>query len=160
MYAALGNHRQEWVKNAETGTPFVDNNVRFAFNPIRPASAAAVPDPSRPFSALLGSLRWHLGSGTRTSRSRRIASASLGGEVHLNPADVKALGLAGTDRVRIRSDAGAIERTCVADPGISPGRVFIPLGFSGNDAMALAPLESLKNTASGWRSCRVNIEKI
>ncbi|MCF8036135.1 MAG: molybdopterin-dependent oxidoreductase, partial [Desulfobacteraceae bacterium] len=159
MYATLENHRRAWVKNADTGTPFDDGNSRFAFHEWQPPAPAET-DTGRPFTALLGSLRWHLGGGTRTSRSPRIAKWQRDGQARLCPADMESLGLAEGDTVRIASESGQIERPCVPDAGLVSGQAFVPLGFSGNDAAALASLARLKDPDSGWRTCRVNIEKI
>ena len=159
MYATLENHRRAWVKNAESGTPFDDGNSRFSFHQWQPAAAAKT-DTDRPFTALLGSLRWHLGGGTRTSRSSRIAKWHRDGQARLCPADMESLGLTEGETVRIASESGQIERPCVPDAGLVSGQAFVPLGFSGNDAAALASLARLKDPDAGWRTCRVSIEKI
>ncbi|MFP4159589.1 MAG: molybdopterin-dependent oxidoreductase [Desulfobacterales bacterium] len=156
MYAALGTQRQGWVKNAESGSPFSENGARFEFSPAGPAESKR----EKPFTATLGSLRWHLGGGTRTARSARIANWNRDNKARLSPSDIEALGLEEDGFVRITSDHGAVERGYMADAGLLPGRVFIPLGFSGNDAAELADIEALKPAAPAWRTCRVDIEKI
>ncbi|MGM0787676.1 MAG: molybdopterin dinucleotide binding domain-containing protein, partial [Thermodesulfobacteriota bacterium] len=154
---ALGTQRQGWVKNAENGSPFSENGTRFEFSPAGPTAEAKS---EKPFTAMLGSLRWHLGGGTRTARSARIANWNRDNKARLSPADIEALGLEEDGLVRITSDYGSVERGYIADAGLLPGRAFIPLGFSGNDAADLAGLEALKPAAPAWRTCRVDIEKI
>ncbi|MFW5874807.1 MAG: molybdopterin-dependent oxidoreductase [bacterium] len=158
MYAALGNQRQEWIKNAENKTPFSGNGARFSFSEIKSVKPAEKKD-KKSFTAVLGSLRWHIGSGTRTGRSLRIKSWDRDSGVRLCPSDIKALGLAEGGQVRIKSDHGSIQRHYTADPGLPAGRVFIPLGFYKNEAVCLAGLGDLSQPAPAWRTCRVNIEK-
>ncbi len=162
IYGAIGSHRLEWIKNAETATPFSDSNCRFEFGapPEKPAASEET-DSKKPFTAVLNPIRWHTGGGTRTGRSPRIASWKNRGEpARLSPADIEALGLETNGRIRITSDHGAIERGFVPDRGLGSGQILVPMGFNKNDAIALAPLESIKQSSPGWRTCRVNIEKI
>lgn len=161
MYASIGNHRMEWVKNADaTDTPFSGNGRRFAFQAVPEDLEAGGQNENRPFTAVLGSLRWHVGGGSRTGRSGRISAWTRDRQVRLCPADIEAMGLEEGGQVRIASDHGAIERSFVPDPGMPSGLAFIPLGFSGNDAVRLASLDALRPSSAGWRTCRVSLEKI
>ncbi|MGD9549367.1 MAG: molybdopterin dinucleotide binding domain-containing protein, partial [Candidatus Krumholzibacteriia bacterium] len=82
------------------------------------------------------------------------------GEAELSPQDQDALGLTAADRIRIISATGSVERPFTVNRGLPPGRVFIPQGFHGNDAMRLVGLERLSSPAKGWRTCRVRIERV
>lgn len=160
MYATLGSQRQEWIKNSEDTTPLSGKNGdKFEFASIKQGQPAEISQ-GKSFTAMLGSLRWHPAGGTRTSRSPRMAAWDRDSQVRLCPADINALGLTGKEAIRISSNHGSIERRFVADPGIFPGRVFVPLGVCGNDAACLAGIDSLKQTAPAWRTCGVDIEKI
>ncbi|MCF8095296.1 MAG: molybdopterin-dependent oxidoreductase [Desulfobacteraceae bacterium] len=159
MYSAMGNYRREWVKNAEKNTPFSQNDSRFEFSAIERINPSEKKD-KKAFTAVLGALRWHLGSGTCTGRSARIEAWNRDSEARLCPSDIRSLGLAEGDRIRIKSEQGSVERGFISDPGLPVGRVFLPLGFNGNDAAALCSLETLKPPAPVWRTCRINIEKI
>ena len=109
MYQGLGNHQLDWIQNSESGNPFLTNQARFAFVPALPAAVAPAAD-AFPFMAKISPKRFHLGSGTRTSRSERIAAYGPKGEIEISPQDCKALGLASAGRVRVTSAFGAIER--------------------------------------------------
>ncbi|MFW6011942.1 MAG: molybdopterin-dependent oxidoreductase [Desulfosalsimonas sp.] len=159
MYAALGNQRQEWVKNSEKDTPFAGNGTRFEFDTIEPYKPTDTKS-EKPFTAVLGSLRWHIGGGTRTGRSSRMKKWNRDSHARLCPSDIAALGLEEGGRIRIISDHGAIERAFIADSGLTSGRVFVPLGFNENDAVSLAGLTDLKPPAPAWRTFDVTIEKI
>lgn len=155
MYTALGNHRCEWVRNAES-TPFTDSTLRFSFAPVH-AGEAAAGDPDFPFTAYIGSQRWHLGGGTRTGRSQRINASGNQGEIEISAADANSLAISGGSRVCVTSQAGAVERGVRINSGLAPGQLIVPLGFQGNDAMQLIGLDRL---GSGWRTCRVRIETL
>jgi formate dehydrogenase alpha subunit len=159
MYSALGNQRQEWIKNTDGSTPFSENTVKFEFIPISPRQ----PDETgrkKPFTAVLGSLRWHPAGGTRTSHSARMAAWDRDSQIRLSPEDISTLGLADEETICIRSEHGEIKRGFVADSGIFQGRVFIPLGVCENDAAGLAGIKSMKQPAPAWRTCGVEIKKI
>lgn len=160
LYAAMGSHRREWLKKPDSGAlkPF-----SFA-PPFRPDTVQ--PDDSYPFSAYIGNLRWHLGSGTRTARSGRITAACGTGRIKISGADAENLGIASDDPlvVRITSATGSIERHAEISPGLPAGFVFVPCGFSGNDAMRIADFGAVpsgtENGGHGWRTVRVRMETL
>ncbi len=159
-YSEIGSHRQVWVSQPET-----KQSETFAFAPLS-AARATTTDKDYPFSAFIGNLRWHLGSGTRTSRSGRIKASGKAGEIAISTKDAHALGLNkgskddGGAVIRLVSPFGAVSRAYVVDPAVPPGQVFIPQGFSGNDLMQITDFSALKDTGSGWRNVNVRIEKI
>ena len=153
MYERLGNHRQDWVKSPENQTPFSSGAIRFGFTVSAPAAAVAA-DPKFPYVARIGSLRHHLGSGTRTSRSARIRAWDNNGFIEISPADCALLSLGDSGSIRVTSAFGEIERAFSANPDLPEGMIFVPLAVHGNDALNLAALEG----PEGF--CRVNIKKV
>jgi anaerobic selenocysteine-containing dehydrogenase len=114
-----------------------------------------------PLTAILVSVRFHLGSGTRTSRSIRVKEHALRGDVELSPEDGKRLNLNEGDRAKITSPHGSICRSVTLREGLKQGLIVIPTAFHNNDAMELIELSHLGEVdSSGWKECRVNIEKI
>ena len=156
LYGNPGDAPRDPLKHTDAGTRFAPNEARFSFI-TSTAPVPGKPDGQYPFTALIGPLRWHSGGGTRTSRSARISSCGRHGEVEICPEDLRALGLKENDRVSLESRFGQIERTCSAAPGMPGGRVFVPQGFHGNDALNLADLERFKHRVSAWRTFRVRI---
>lgn len=161
MYAGLGSHRQAWIKNNEADNPFSGNGKRFCFSTMAPCPEIKA-DPAFPFTAFLAPPRFHLGSGTRTSRSERIKSYDgKPFSIQLSMADCRSLGLENADRIRVSSASGAIEGTFEASHALQSGQVMIPLAVSRNQAAALVQLAVPdQNDAFGWTVCRVGIEKI
>lgn len=118
-------------------------------------------DPKLPFTAVLKTVRFHLGGGTRTSRSARLRQHSGDGKVALAAHDAAQLGLQDGDAVRIVSKHGQIRRQIRLDNEISPGLLFVPLACNNNDALNLVELNQLGIPEfSGWKSCRVRVEKV
>ncbi len=160
MYQGLGNQQQDWIKNNESDNPFLSTHVKFSFLPAVPAISAAF-DASYPLIAKISSPRFHLGSGTRTSRSERIRAYDRKGEIEISTADCGALGLNSSGRVRIKSEFGSIEREFIQNRHLPAGLVFIPMGVNHNDAMNLVGLgQKAHPNSAGCMLSRVLIEKI
>lgn len=170
MYADLGSHRQAWLKSENGGAA---EPLSFEFAPADvPApvpQAAEASETDYPYAGIVGTLRLHMGSGTRTGRSERIQSYTRSynrtfkgtGQIEISSADGRALGLSERDRLRLQSPHGWIEGNFQINAHLSPGQVFIPVGTAGNQAMQLLPLTEAAHPAeSGWQVCRLKMEKI
>ncbi|MFP4532029.1 MAG: molybdopterin-dependent oxidoreductase [Desulfobacterales bacterium] len=159
IYADLGSHRQGWIKNQGS-----KNGFRFHFSPADIPDIPDIPsyaDSARPYIGIISGLRYHMGGGTRTSRSERIHAYQLKGQIEISTHDAKKLDLSETDRLRVSSAYGQIEREVRINGDMPAGQVFIPLAYNGNDAMHLVDLSPAPaSDAPGWAVCRVNLEKI
>jgi len=121
----------------------------------------AVLTDDHPFIALLGSLRFHLGSGTRTEQSARISVYNSRGEIEVSPIDATKMNLIQNDRVKVTSLTGEIERKIKINRDIQTGYIYIPTAYNHNDARRLIQLMPLLDAGSnGWNSCPVAIEKV
>jgi anaerobic selenocysteine-containing dehydrogenase len=117
-------------------------------------------DSDYPFTAILGSLRYHLGSGTRTSASERIGDFDRAGDIAISSADADRLNLKNGDTVRIETRQGAIERNIKCSPRMSPGQLFVPLAVNSNDAMNLIEMSDLADPdTNGWKTCAARLKK-
>jgi formate dehydrogenase alpha subunit len=118
-------------------------------------------DESYPFKAILGSLRYHLGSGTRTGYSARIKDFALRGGAEISPEDGVRLNLKDGDKIKISSPHGTISREVALTEDLSPGIIFIPIAFQNNDARHLVELSQIgEMDSSGSKECFVKIEKM
>jgi formate dehydrogenase alpha subunit len=130
------------------------------FTPVVPIEHNDIGD-EYPFTAILGSQRFHLGSGTRTCRSDRIRDHSVKGEIKLSHEDGAGLNLQDGDSVRVESEHGFIEREIRLEKGLKGGLIFIPTAFNLNDAMNLIGLSRLGEPDSpGWQECQVKVTKL
>jgi predicted molibdopterin-dependent oxidoreductase YjgC len=105
-------------------------------------------DAKNPFVAIVGSLRFHLGGGTRTEQSERIKSFELKGEVEISNDDGRQLGVRNGDSVTIESPFGSIQREIRLEPMARPGIIFIPKAFKQNEVMNLFPLTNSEGADS------------
>jgi formate dehydrogenase alpha subunit len=163
MYSELErNVKKSWVKGASNlrlfhpdakGDPIYFSSVVF------PEDGSFNKD--YPFTAIVGSLRYHLGSGTRTSHSNRVNSFNVKGEIEISPEDSDRINLKEGNTVKISSPYGSIVRGVTINMDLRSGLVFIPIGFHNNDAMQLINLAQLGEAESpGWKECHVKVEKL
>ena len=124
-------------------------------------STADEPDDSDfPITAILGSLRCHLGSGTRSSASERIQDFDPVGNAIISMVDAEELKLRDGDTVKIESRWGEIIRKIDRSHRLAAGQLFVPLAVNANDAMNLIDLKDLADpNTTGWKTCAVKISK-
>lgn len=160
MYAELGRHAQGWATGSRVDDAEKDLSPgRISFSPVVSTADMPVPE-DYPMTAILGSHRYHLGSGTRTGHSKRIQTLNWGGEMEMSFEDARAMALGNGDKVTITSAHGAVTRAVRLSTKIRPGQVFIPTGFNKNQAMALIGLHDLSAAETpGWKTCPVRLEK-
>jgi len=155
MYAGLREDPGKawtWIRETESTRPF-------RFSPL-PSGDREEMDDDYPLTAILGSQRFHLGSGTRTGRSKRITEFGQNGEVVLSSMDGDRLDLKPGDRIRVQSPVGALIRGVRIDTTLQAGQIFVPTGFHENDAMNLIGLTG-PGTGSweGFKTCQVRLER-
>jgi predicted molibdopterin-dependent oxidoreductase YjgC len=162
MYADLGKDRaRTWIKATSRMRLFDPEGKGgpIFFTPLIP-TAIETGEEAYTFKAILGSLRFHLGSGTRTGLSERIRDFGLKGEVEISPEDGNKLNLNQGDKVAISSAHGAISREVTFKKHLSPGLIFVPMAVQDNNAKELLGLTPLgMRDSPGWKVVRVKLEK-
>jgi formate dehydrogenase alpha subunit len=163
MYKDLPNCGQGWITETDPNAIAADASaagglVSFSavnFTEDQPS------DKDYPLMAILGTLRFHLGSGTRSTCSQRMRRFGLRGEVEISPEDGANLNLLDGDTVRIVSQHGVIQRAIRMEESVGPGQIFIPLAVNKNDAVNLINLsEPTASDFTGLKTCHVRLEKI
>jgi formate dehydrogenase alpha subunit len=162
MYASLNGQNQDWIKPISGKALFKDPGAEglISFYPV--VSTEDEPaDNDFPFTAIIGSLRFHLGSGTRTQASDRIQEFDLAGQLEVSPPVGASLDLKDDDAVVVTSKFGSVTRGIRIEKGLGANHIFVPTGFNGNEAMDLLGLFDIAQPGSpGWKTCRVKIKKI
>jgi len=161
-YAGMSDHGQSWVKTLSPMAVFNADGAKkmMSFSPVV-STQDEKSDADYPFTAILGSLRYHLGSGTRTVASARIREFDLNGEVAISNQDADELKLKDGDTVQLNSRSGMIKRRIGRSSHVGPGLLFVPLAVNANDAMNLIDLADLASPKSaGWKTFAVKIKKI
>jgi len=156
-----GGRQSVWIKESNRKK---ENQVDIKEDPIRFSKVVLVGDndfdDEFPFTAFLGSLHFHLGSGTRTSQSASISKLEIKSEVEISPDDTAKIGLKEGDKVKLVSQYGTVERDIRVKKNIFPGMLFLPLVINDNDARNLIGLTELfEPDSESWNSCQVKIEK-
>ena len=160
-YESLNGHDHGWIK--PTGTKALFNaqmaDELISFYPV--VSTEDDPDDKNyPFTAIIGSLRYHLGSGTRTHSSDRIQGFDLAGQLEISLQDSANLKVKDDDTVTVTSKSGSVTRKIRIKKSLGAGQIFVPTGYNGNDSMNLLALSDITKPGSpGWKTCRVRIKK-
>jgi formate dehydrogenase alpha subunit len=160
-YESLNGHDHGWLKT--TGEKALFNTAGaddlISFYPV--VSTEDDPDDKKfPFTAIIGSLRYQLGSGTRTHASERINGFDLAGQLEISSQDSIDLEVQDGDAVTVTSTSGSITRKVRIDKSLGPDHLFVPTGYNGNDAMNLLPLSDITKPGSpGWKTTRVKVTK-
>ncbi len=161
MYASLSSSGESWIDNTGTTALFgsKDSDELISFYPV--VSTEDKPDDDEyPFTAIVGTQRYHLGGGTRSGASERIQENESAGKIVISAPDAAGLDLEDGDAVVVRSQYGRVEQVVQIKTGISPGHVFVPTGVKRNEAMNLFDLTDLTIPGTaGWKTCDVKIEK-
>jgi formate dehydrogenase alpha subunit len=163
MYKDLQDCGQGWVTEPHPKAGVADTAASgslISFSAVESADEQQ-PDKGYPFNAILGALRFHLGSGTRSTHSQRLIRLGLKGEIEISPEDGVALGLQNGDTVAIVSKYGGIQRKIRFEEGVGRAQIYVPLAVNGNDAMNLIGLSDLTEPeSSGLNVCRVRLTKV
>jgi formate dehydrogenase alpha subunit len=161
MYASLNGEQEAWIKMTGTKAVFESKAAGglISFYPVVFTEDEPV-DREYPFTAIVGTQRYHLGCGTRTGASERIQAFASVGNIEISSQDAADLGLSNGDGLVVRSPFGTLTRAVRLTPALSPGSIFVPTGVDNNEAMNLFGLFDLtKPGAAGWKTCAVQLEK-
>jgi len=163
MYRDLEHHEEAfWIRETSKRRLFHPSGEGdpIPFSPVI-SLEERTGDETYPFKVILGSLRFHLGSGTRTGYSARIKDFALRGDAEISPEDGVRLNLEDGDKVKISSPHGTISREVALKKDLSPGIIFIPMAFQNNDARHLIELSQIgEMDSSGSKECFVKIERM
>lgn len=161
LYASLNGSHEAWLEMTSTKSLFdpKGGDELISFYPV--VSTEDQPaDPEYPFTAIVGTQRYQLGSGTRTGASERIREFAIAGDIEMSPRDAAEFDLANGNAVAVTSVHGTLTRAIQIKSGLNPGQIFIPTGVKCNEAMKLFTLSDLNTPkAAGWKTCAVKIEK-
>ncbi|OGO00974.1 MAG: formate dehydrogenase subunit alpha [Chloroflexi bacterium RBG_13_52_12] len=114
-----------------------------------------------PFTLLVGSVLFNFGSGSRSSRSKRLKRFRPGAFLEINDGDAKNLGIKDGSKVRVTSAQGELTTTVKIDARLQPGLLFMPLSFSETPVYELFDTTLYHQAkAPALKSCAVKLERI
>ena len=131
------------------------------FFPVEYIPPTDVPGDGYPLTLISGSILYHFGSGTRSSRSSRLKKFSPHAWVETSLADAEHLGLSDGDVVSVVSATGKVTTTVRVTETLPLGMLFMPISFPespANELFSIA-LDSRAKTPS-LKRCAVRLERI
>jgi predicted molibdopterin-dependent oxidoreductase YjgC len=115
---------------------------------------------SHPLMLMVGSNRYHFGTGSRSSRSARLKQFSPEAFLEISPADAKDNCISNGDRVKIISAQGELSTSARINDVLPRGLLFMPVSFTTSPVHELFGIEIDRQTkAPGLKSCAVRLER-
>jgi len=139
--------------------PFPSGFGRFA--PVEYVAASESSKQGYPLTLLVGSILYHFGSGSRSSRSPRLKKFWPHSWVEISKADAKNLGFNDGDRVKVISAAGEVTTTVRLTDTLSVGTAFMPISFPESPVNELFDIVlDPKAKTPSLKTCAVRLERI
>ncbi len=118
-----------------------------------------MPDADYPFVLTTGRELEHLHTSAMTRRARVVDALAPAPTVSLAPGDLRRLGLASGERLRVVTRRGTVELLARADPGLPDGLVFIPFAYREAAANLLTdPRLDTDGKIPGFQYCAARLE--
>jgi formate dehydrogenase alpha subunit len=114
-----------------------------------------------PLVLLTGSVLYHSGSGSRSSRSRRLSGFVPDAYVEIGTADAEEIGVGDGDEVRIVSPVGELTAVARFTDALPEGMVFMPVSLPSGPANKLfdVVLDPRVKTPA-MKACAVRLERV
>jgi formate dehydrogenase alpha subunit len=142
-----------------SGRPLLKGFARFSSIEYRPQGEAR--ESKYPFTLLTGSTLYHFGTGTRSSRARRLRKFSPRSFVDMCESDAKKLAITDGDEVKVISAVGEITTTVKVTDTLRRGMLFMPFSFPETPVNGLFDIILDPETkTSSLKACKVKIKKI
>ncbi|WP_237216719.1 formate dehydrogenase subunit alpha [Falsiroseomonas oryziterrae] len=118
-----------------------------------------MPDAEYPFVLTTGRELEHWHTGAMTRRARVLDALEPAPTVSLAPAELRRLGVAGGQRLRVSTRRGVVELLARADPGLPEGVAFIPFAYREAAANLLTdPHLDPDGRIPGFKYCAAKLE--
>jgi predicted molibdopterin-dependent oxidoreductase YjgC len=131
------------------------------FSPVEHTPPAEGTKEDYPFTLLTGTILYHFGTGTRSSRASRLKKFSPQAFVEISEADAKNLSISDGEKVNIISPVGELTAIVKITNTLPEGMLFMPISFPNNSVNKLFDiiLDSEAKTPS-FKVCNVRIERM
>ncbi len=131
-----------------------DRFSRVQYEPVK------TPKDGYPLTLLTGSILYHSGTGSRSSRSPRLSEFSPEAYLEIGEADASQFGISDGDGVRVISPSGDLTAVAKITDALPDGTVFLPLSFPStptNQLFGVALDPWAKSPA--LKACAVKLER-
>jgi len=141
-----------------SGRPLLKGFARFS--PVEYAPQARERESDYPFTLLTGSVLYHCGTGSRSSRARRLKKFAPRSFAEICGSDARKLRVTDGDEVKVISAVGEVTTVIKISDTVHKGMVFMPLSFPDTPINALFDIVLDPETkAPSVKACSVKIER-
>jgi len=114
-----------------------------------------------PYKLLTGATLYNLGSGTRTSHSKRLQKYASGASIEIPRDDAQKLGVDNGERVKITSAVGELVGAVKVGDSVPNGTIFTPMTLQNGSARVLFDIKLDEETKTPLtKVCNVKVEKV
>ena len=130
------------------------------FSPVEYIPPQDVAKDGYPLTLLVGSVLYHFGAGTRSSRALWLRKFCPEASVEISEVDAGDLGINGGDKVRITSAQGELLTTARVSDALPGGLLLMPMSFPGSHVYELFDTTlDHRSKAPVLKSCAVRLER-
>ncbi len=130
------------------------------FTPVEFTLPKVTDDKKYPFTLIVGSGRYHFGTGSRSTRSARLSRFSPEACLEISPDDAVSLRVANGDRVKVISAQGEITAYTNISETLSDRLLHMPISFPGSPVYELFDtVIDTRARAPALKSCAVRLER-
>jgi len=131
------------------------------FSPVEYLPPKDIATKEYPFTLMTGSIRYHFGTGSRSTRSARLKRFSPEASLEICPADAKDLFFSDGDKVKVISAQGEILTSVKVSDVLPRGLLYMPISFPASPVYELfSTIIDQPNKAPALKSCAVRLERI
>ncbi|MGB3129789.1 MAG: formate dehydrogenase subunit alpha, partial [Dehalococcoidia bacterium] len=131
------------------------------FSPVQYEPQEETPKDGYPLTLLTGSVLYHSGTGSRSSRSPRLSEFSPESYLEIGEPDATQFGISEGDEVRVVSPTGEVTAVAKFTDVLPEGMLFMPISFPStpiNQLFSIALDPRAKTPA--LKACAVKLERI
>jgi predicted molibdopterin-dependent oxidoreductase YjgC len=130
------------------------------FSPVQYEPQAEITKDGYNFTLLTGSVLYHSGTGSKTSRSARLSEFSPAAYVEIHEADAEQAGIGQGDEVRVISPVGEVAAVARLTDGVPRGVVFMPNSIPSTPVNQLFDIElDPQAKTPALKACAVKLER-
>jgi formate dehydrogenase (NADP+) alpha subunit len=130
------------------------------FSPAEKGQPKEMPKDGYPLTLLTGSILFHSGDGSRSSRSPRLSKFSPQAYVEICEADANQLGIEDGNEVRITSPVGEVTAEARITDTLPAGTLFMPSSFPDTPVNQLFDIAlDPRSKAPSLKACKVRLER-
>jgi formate dehydrogenase alpha subunit len=131
------------------------------FSPVQYIPRAELSQEGYPLTLLTGTILYHSGTGSRSSRASRLERFQPQAFVGISEPDAKRLGISHGDDVKVVSPLSEVSAKASIVDTVAEGMLFMPVSFSESPVNALFDIAlDPRSKAPSLKACAVKLERI